>query len=87
LREQAILLRRQGKSLRQIRQILGPVSNATLHEALRDEPPPDWTRRPNAKDALRTQARTLRAQGQDYAEIATAAAGFTAGSKAGPKRS
>jgi hypothetical protein len=32
LREQAILLRRQGKSLRQIRQILGPVSNATLHE-------------------------------------------------------
>jgi hypothetical protein len=72
LREQAILLRRQGKSLRQIRQILGPVSNATLHEALRDEPPPDWTRRPNAKDALRTQARTLRAQGQDYAEIAAA---------------
>jgi hypothetical protein len=72
LREQAILLRRQGKSLRQIRQILGPVSNATLHDALRDEPPPDWTRRPNAKDALRTQARTLRAQGHDYAEIAAA---------------
>ncbi len=72
LREQAVLLRRQGKSLRQIRQILGPVSNATLHDALRGEPPPDWTRRPNAKDALRTQARTLRAQGHDYAEIAAA---------------
>jgi len=56
LREQAVTLRREGKSLRQIKQILGPMSNATLHDALRGEPPPEWTRRPNAKDALRAQA-------------------------------
>ena len=33
LRHQAVLLRRQGKSLRQIKAILGPMSNATLHDA------------------------------------------------------
>ncbi len=65
-------LRRQGKSLRQIKQVLGPMSNATLHHALRGEPPPDWTRRPNAKDELRARARELRAQGLDYEEIAAA---------------
>jgi hypothetical protein len=72
MREQAVMLRREGKSLRQIKQILGPISNANLHDALRGEPPPDWTRRPNAKDALRAEARSLRAQGLDYEEIATA---------------
>jgi transposase len=72
LRKQAVLLRRQGKSLRQIREILGPVSNATLHDALRGEPPPEWTRRPNAKDGLRARARELRDQGLDYEEIAAA---------------
>jgi hypothetical protein len=72
LREQGVLLRRRGKSLRQIKQILGPMSNATLHDALRGEPPPDWTRRPNAKDELRAQARRLRGQGADYEEIAAA---------------
>ena len=72
MREQAVMLRREGKSLRQIKQILGPISNATLHDALRGEPPPDWTRRPNAMDALRAEARSLRAQGLDYEEIATA---------------
>ena len=65
-------LRRQGKSLRQIKQVLGPMSNATLHDALRGEPPPDWTRRPNAKDELRARARELRSQGLDYEEIAAA---------------
>ncbi len=72
LRKQAVLLRRQGKSLRQIKEILGPVSNATLHDALRGEPPPEWTRRPNAKDGLRARARELRDQGLDYEEIAAA---------------
>ena len=72
LRKQAVLLRRQGKSLRQIKDILGPVSNATLHDALRGEPPPEWTRRPNAKDGLRARARELRDQGLDYEEIAAA---------------
>jgi transcriptional regulator with XRE-family HTH domain len=72
LREQAVTLRRQGKSLRQIKQILGPMSNVTLHDALRGVPPPDWTVRPNAKDEQRAKARELRAQGMDYEEIATA---------------
>ena len=72
LREQAITLRRAGKSLRQIKQILGPMSNSTLHDALRGEPPPEWTRRPNAKDDLRASARQLRTQGMDYEEIAEA---------------
>jgi hypothetical protein len=72
LRERAVTLRRQGKSLRQIKQILGPMSNVTLHDALRGVPPPDWTLRPNAKDEQRAKARELREQGMDYKEIATA---------------
>ena len=66
------MLRRQGKSLRQIRQVMGPISNTTLHQALKDEPPPEWTRRPRAKDELRVQARELRGRGMDYEEIAAA---------------
>jgi transposase len=72
LREQAVILRRQGKSRREIKQILGPMSNTTLNEALQGEPPPEWTRRPNAKDELRAKARELREQGLDYEEIAAA---------------
>ena len=72
LREHAIMLRRAGKSRRQIKQILGPLSNGTLNEALQGEPPPEWTRRPNAKDDLRARARELRTQGMDYEEIAEA---------------
>jgi hypothetical protein len=66
------MLRRQGKSRRQIKELLGPMSNTTLNEALKDEPPPEWTRRPNAKDGLRARARELRGQGLDYEEIAAA---------------
>ncbi len=66
------MLRRQGKSLRQIKEVLGPMSNATLNDALKGEPPPEWTRRPNAKDELRAKARELRGQGMDYEEIAAA---------------
>jgi hypothetical protein len=72
LREQAIALRRQGKSRRQIKEILGPMSNATLNEALEGEPPPEWTRRPRAKDDLRASARELRGRGMDLEEIAAA---------------
>jgi hypothetical protein len=72
LRERAVTLRRQGKSRRQIKDTLGPMSNATLNEALKNEPAPEWTRRPNAKDDLRIKARQLRALGQDYEEIAAA---------------
>jgi hypothetical protein len=70
LRERAIVLRLDGRSLREIKQILGPMSNSTLHDALKGTPPPDWTHRPNAKDELKAQARELRGQGLDYGEIA-----------------
>jgi len=53
LREQAIALRREGKSRRQIKEILGVGSNSTLDQALASEPPPAWTRRPRAKDDVR----------------------------------
>jgi Homeodomain-like domain-containing protein len=72
LREQAIALRRSGHSRREIKALLGITSNETLGKALRGEPPPEWTRRPRAKDHLHAQARELRAQGHDYAEIAAA---------------
>jgi hypothetical protein len=70
LRERTVELRREGKSRREIKEILGPMSNATLNEALQGVPPPEWTRRPNAKDELRDKARELRTQGMDYEEIA-----------------
>ncbi|MGN6796162.1 MAG: hypothetical protein ACTHJW_27565 [Streptosporangiaceae bacterium] len=70
LRNQAITLRRQGKSRREIKAILRIGSNHVLNEVLRGEPPPDWTRRPKAKDDLRARARELRRQGRVYNEIA-----------------
>ena len=70
LRERAIALRLEGKSRREIRALLGPMSNSTLNDLLQGVPPPDWTRRPNAKDELRIKARRLRNLGRDYEEIA-----------------
>ena len=72
LRERAIALRREGKSLREIKAILGPMSNSTLNRFLEGVPPPEWTRRARARDELRTAARDLRAQGLDYEDIAAA---------------
>ena len=69
LREQAIALRRAGKSRREIKELLAITSNWTLNEVLRGEPPQPWTWRPNAKDELRAKARELREQGLDYEEI------------------
>ena len=69
LREQAIALRRAGKSRREIKELLAITSNWTLNEVLRGEPPQPWTWRPNAKDELRAKARDLRKQGLDYEEI------------------
>jgi transcriptional regulator with XRE-family HTH domain len=69
LRERAIALRRSGRSRREIKEILGIGSNQTLNEALHGEPPPEWTRRPRAKDALHARARELREQGLDYDDI------------------
>jgi transposase-like protein len=70
LREQAIALRRAGKSRREIKELLGIGSNQTLNEALRGEPPQPWNVRPNAKDAERAKARELRTQGLGYNRIA-----------------
>jgi hypothetical protein len=70
LRDRAIALRRAGRSRREIKEMLGITSNSTLGKLLAGEPPPEWTRRPNAKDALRAKARSLREQGLDYDRIA-----------------
>src|ERR1700747_72794 len=70
LREQAIALRRAGKSRREIKEILGVASNSTLNDLLAGEPPQEWTRRPRAKDDLHANARRLREQGLSYKQIA-----------------
>jgi hypothetical protein len=69
LREEAVALRLSGKSVREIRDTLGPVGKRTLSAALKGTPPAEWTHRPNAKDDLRDQARELRTQGLSYNEI------------------
>ncbi|WTY56969.1 hypothetical protein OG232_14710 [Streptomyces sp. NBC_01411] len=69
LREQAIALRREGLSRRQIRDRLFVDNNDILNRLLDGEPAPDWTRRPNAKDDLRAEARELRRQGMTYDQI------------------
>jgi predicted transcriptional regulator len=70
LREEAIALRRLGKSRREIKEILQIRSNGRLNDALQGEPPLPSTWRPNAKDDLRAKARELRRQGLDYKRIA-----------------
>jgi hypothetical protein len=60
------------KSRRQIKEILGSMSNSMLDDALEGEPPPGWTRRARAKDDLRERARELRTQGLDLEKIAAA---------------
>ena len=64
------MLRRAGKSRREIRELLAIGSNATLNEALRGEPPQPWARRPNAKNGACEAARELRRRGLDYNRIA-----------------
>ncbi|WP_408990366.1 hypothetical protein [Streptomyces shenzhenensis] len=69
LREQAVALRRTGLSRRQIRDRLHVHNNDILNRLLEGEPPPEWTKRPNAKDDLRERARELRLQGWTYDQI------------------
>jgi transposase len=69
LRERAVALRREGLSRRQIRDRLRVDNNDILHRLLEGEPPPEWTKRPNAKDDLRARARELRLQGWTYDRI------------------
>ncbi|MFJ8110281.1 hypothetical protein [Streptomyces sp. NPDC096132] len=69
LRERAVALRRAGLSRRQIRDTLHVDNNDILNRLLEGEPPPEWTKRPNAKDDLRDRARELRLQGWTYDQI------------------
>ncbi len=69
LRERAVALRRRGYSLRQIRDELNIFNNDILNQLVKGEPPPEWTKRPNAKDDLRERARQLRNQGWTYNQI------------------
>jgi hypothetical protein len=69
LRQQAVALRRTGLSRRQIRDRLHVDNNDILNRLLEGEPPPEWTKRPNAKDDLRHRARELRRQGWTYDQI------------------
>ncbi|MEU3516387.1 hypothetical protein ABZ770_14045 [Streptomyces sp. NPDC006654] len=69
LRDQAVALRRRGYSLRQIRDELKVFNNDLLNQLVKGEPPPKWTKRPNAKDDLRARARELRLQGWTYDRI------------------
>lgn len=59
----------EGLSLRQIQQRLG-VRKDRLYGWLRGVPPPEWTRRPNAKDELRARAEQLRRDGWSVPDIA-----------------
>ncbi|MFD5912138.1 hypothetical protein ACFWHL_25780 [Streptomyces massasporeus] len=69
LREKAVALRRQGLSLRQIRDELKIHNNDILNQLVKGEPPPAWTKRPRAKDDLREKARELRLRGWTYDQI------------------
>ncbi|MFJ1750098.1 hypothetical protein ACIOJD_28220 [Streptomyces sp. NPDC088116] len=69
LQAQAVALRREGLSLRQIRDRLKIHNNDILGRLVQGEPPPEWTKRPNAKDDLREQARELRLKGLTYDQI------------------
>ncbi|WP_329026027.1 MULTISPECIES: hypothetical protein [unclassified Streptomyces] len=69
LRERAVALRREGLSRRQIRDRLHVDNNDILNRLLEGEPPPEWTKRPNAKDDLRARARELRLEGKTYDQI------------------
>lgn len=69
LRERAVALRREGLSVRQVRDRLKVFNNDILHRLLKGEPPPEWTKRPRAKDDLRAKARELRLEGKTYDQI------------------
>ena len=69
-REAARALRREGKSRSQIKEALGlRTGGSTLTKWLKDIPPPEWTKRPNAKDDLRALAVEMRLAGNSYRQI------------------
>lgn len=66
---QARLLRRQGKTYAEIREVVGWVSDDRLQTWLRGIPRPPQTYRGKALDDLRHECRQLRAEGKTYDEI------------------
>jgi hypothetical protein len=56
LREQAVMLRRQGRSRSQIQQILGGISNSTLNQILQGEPLPPERTGPRYEESRRRAA-------------------------------
>ena len=69
-REAARQLRREGKSRSQIQEALGLKSGGSaLTRWLKDIPPPEWTKRPKAKDDLRALAVQMRLAGKSYRQI------------------
>lgn len=63
-------LRLAGKSRSQIAEALGfKTGGSTLSRWLQDVPPPEWTKRPNAKDDLRAKAVEMRLAGLSYRQI------------------
>ena len=70
VKAEARRLRAAGMSVQQIADALAVRSTSSVQRWVADIPPPDWTRRPNAKDELREAARSLRARGMTYPRIA-----------------
>lgn len=70
LRERAIRLRAEGKSRREIRELLGLRHDSAVGRLLVGTEPLPAMRRARAKDAERGRARELRAQGWTYQQIA-----------------
>ncbi|HVE47760.1 MAG TPA: hypothetical protein VNA57_13555 [Acidimicrobiales bacterium] len=68
-KEQAVALRKDGMSRAQIAEAMGGVSNKMLTKWLKGIPPPEWTKRPRAKDHLRERAVAMRLEGGSYQEI------------------
>ena len=71
LKRDAQRLRAEGLSRRQIMDALGIRGHGVLNDLLKGTTPPEWTRRPRARDASRERARELRRQGLTYREIST----------------
>lgn len=68
-REQAVRLRLAGSSRSQTDALGLGSGGQPLDRWLKGVPPPDWTRRPRAKDGLHATAVAMRREGRSYREI------------------
>lgn len=86
LRKQAVALRRQGKSRREIKEILGLIGNSTLNQLLRDEPLPRERAGPGYAESRARAAEGVRrywAAERPAREAARAAISATAAAEVG----